>query len=124
MACELIIGEESPDPKSAFPQDPNIKTEKIWYRGERKTEMVRRAGPKLLHRNDDGSWVEYPHNLATNESMLSLLREPNRFPTILRVRNEVLNWRFFHTFRTDTDSSTRGTELDTQPVVEQPHLEI
>lgn len=111
LAYELIIGEESPDPNTAFPQDPYIKTEKIWFRGDRKTEMVRRSGPKLMHRDDEGGWIEYPHNLATNESMLSLLREPNRFPMILRIRNEVLSWRFFHTFRTDPNSPLRMPQV-------------
>ena len=111
LAYELIIGEEVADPTGPFPQDPYIKTEKIWFRCERKTEMVRRAGPRLLHRDDEGGWVEYPFELANNESMLSLLREPSRFPIILKVRNEVMSWRFFHTFRTDPESPLRKPQV-------------
>jgi predicted ATPase len=45
--------------------------------------------------------------LSDSESVLSGLREPHRFPQISALRQEILGWRFYHSFRTDIDSPLR-----------------
>ncbi len=119
LEYELVIGISSPTDRTSFPQDPYIKTEKIWSKFGRRTEMVRRAGQVLKYRDDQGHWRTYPPNLGINESMLSQLREPKRFPLCLSVANEVLNWRFYHTFRADPESPLRKL----QPVFRAPFLD-
>ncbi len=107
LEYELIIGASSPDRRSPFPEDPYIKTEKIWSRIGRRVEVVRRAAQVMKYRDDQGLWRTYPPNLAINESMLGQLREPQKFPICLRLQNVISQWRFYHTFRTDTDSFLR-----------------
>jgi predicted ATPase len=114
LEYELIVGEETvpkEGEKALFPNDPYIKNEKIWFRVGTRVEMVRRMGQKLLHRDDEGGWQEFESNLATNESMLCQLREPQRFPAILQVRNAISRWRFYHTFRTDPESPLRMPQV-------------
>ena len=45
--------------------------------------------------------------LSPSESALSELREPQRFPVLAMLRQEILGWRFYHQFRTDPDSPLR-----------------
>jgi predicted ATPase len=80
---------------SRFPQDPFVRTEKIWSRSQgRRTLLIDRAGPQLKYRDDSGSWRVYPNALATNEALLSQMREPNRFPEVLAVRQAMVGRRF------------------------------
>lgn len=109
---ELELGKQAPVPRSRFPQEAFLKREQIFLRtGERRTPLVDRAGPKLKHRGDNGGWQTYPHALAMNEAMISLLREPGKFPEVLTVKNRVDDWRFYHTFRADPDSPLRQKQI-------------
>lgn len=109
LEYEMELGVEiaSSDLPASFPHDPFIRKEKIWSRLGRRVEMIRRGGPLLQFRDDEGKWQKYRHNLDYNESMLSQIREPSRFPSIVAVRNEIASWRFFHGFRSDDDSPLR-----------------
>lgn len=114
VVYELDVGfERKQIPRqSLFPQDPFVRTEKIFLRtGERLTPLVERSGPLLKYRDGGGRWDRYPHTLATNEAMLSQLREPERFPELLSVKNRVDDWRFYHTFRADPDSPLRQKQV-------------
>lgn len=111
LEYELELGVEiaggDPRIQASFPHDPYVRFEKIWSRMGRRVELIRRGGPLLQYRDDEGKWQKYRHNLDYNESMLSQIREPSRFPSIVAVRNEIAAWRFFHGFRSDPDSPLR-----------------
>jgi predicted ATPase len=68
-------------------------------------------------RDADGLRVEYPLVLSENESVLSQLREPHRFPELFAIREEVRGWRFYHTFRTDDASPMRTPQVSVRTTV-------
>ena len=49
--------------------------------------------------------------LSPSESVFAQLREPHRFPQLSALREEILNWRFYHQFRTDTDAPARQPQV-------------
>lgn len=108
----LSVGlpELSPDgrEKTPFPLDPKIKEEQIEYiSGKSKSVLLKRRTQMIEARDLEGKRLQFPMTLAENESVLSGLREPHRFPEIANLREEFLNWRFYHQFRTDALSPLR-----------------
>ncbi len=93
---------------SMFALDPEIKEEHAWFLNDgRRTELLHRAAGTVWARDDEGTRVTFPMALSPSESALSELREPQRFPVLAMLRQEILGWRFYHQFRTDADSPLR-----------------
>lgn len=112
FAFELVCGFPQPSP-SRFCFDPEIKEEFVWIPPQRKpTTTLLDRGPGITWIRDvDGRRVEYPLTLSENESVISQLREPHRFPELFALREEMRSWRFYHTFRTDEDAPLRGPRI-------------
>jgi predicted ATPase len=117
LTCGLIPMEPAKDPPGDslsqwFRLDPDIKHEEIQlkYRGKLTSLLERKAG-LVSTRDMDGRRVEFPSAVLPNESILSALREPHRFPDLHQLRSEILSWRFYHHFRTDLDSPLRRPQL-------------
>jgi predicted ATPase len=108
---ELQIGLPSPNEQALatkFTLDPRVKEESIWPAGgHRRTLMLKRDEPTAWLRNAEGRMVPYPFQIAKSESVLSQIIEPELYPEISRVRSRILDWRFYHHFRTDSDSPLR-----------------
>jgi predicted ATPase len=102
-----------PPSSTAFRYDPEIKEEAVWTGKQRKptTTMLERSPGITWIRDADGRRVEYPLSLSENESVLSQLREPHRFPELFNIRDEVRGWRFYHSFRTDDESPMRTPQV-------------
>jgi predicted ATPase len=108
-----------PEPHGPFRFDPEIKEEFVWFGNVRKpTTTLLDRGPGITRIRDvDGNRVEYPLVLGENESVLSQLREPHRFPELFAIREELRGWRFYHTFRTDEDSPLRHPRISVRTPV-------
>jgi predicted ATPase len=104
---------------SAFWSDAEIKEEAVWFGSKRKpsTTLVERSGGMTWIRDAEGNRVDYPLVLSENESVLSQLREPQRFPELFTVRDEVRRWRFYHTFRTDDAAPFRSPQVSVRTPV-------
>lgn len=101
-----------------FDLDPEVKEEAIWPGGTRKRPlMLDRKGPSAWLRNNDGAFVEYPFQLLKHESVLSQILEPHLYPEISAVRQQMLSWRFYHHFRTDSGSPLRFPQIGVQTTV-------
>ncbi len=93
---------------SMFFDNPEVKREEIWPAGTKgRTLMLERKGPTAWLRNAEGVRVSYPFELMNSESVLSQVIDAHLYPEISEVRNEALRWRFYHQFRTDTESPLR-----------------
>ncbi|MEX1230395.1 MAG: AAA family ATPase [Planctomycetaceae bacterium] len=102
-----------------FAYDPEIKEEVVWQGKQLKpttTLLERKAGLTWI-RDEIGKRVEYPLVLGENESVLSQLREPQRFPELFSLRDEVRGWRFYHGFRTDDQSPIRTPQVSVRTTV-------
>lgn len=95
---------------TAFTLDPEIKEENIWYhKGKQKIPILKRN--KVIRvRDGDGNWISFKEGFIPSESALSEIREPERFPILTMLRAELLDWRFYHQFRTDPDSPLRKVQ--------------
>lgn len=108
LKYQLACGLPQPGYPSAFLLDPHIKEEEISYtHGGSKSVLLKREQGTITARDVDGKRVAFPMALSQNESVLSGLREPQKFPEISALRQEILNWRFYHQFRTDASSPLR-----------------
>ncbi len=110
---EAFEGAVSPITLAHFRNDIDIKQESVTilnHRGK-KLSLVNRISKAVSLRDMDGRSVEYPLAVASNESVLSGLREPHRFPELASLRQTFLNWRFYHQFRLDAASPVREAQI-------------
>ncbi len=118
VTFQLVTGFPQPS-GSLFCFDPEIKEEVIWVGPQRRkasTLLERKAGLTWF-RDMNGERVEYLVTLSENESILSQLREPHQFPELFQLREEVRDWRFYHTFRTDDEAPVRSPQVSVRTPV-------
>jgi len=112
---ELQIGLPSPNEHALgtmFKLDPRVKEEYIWPSAtKRRVLMLKRDEPSAWLRNAEGSMVTYPFQISKYESVLSQIVDPHLYPEISAVRHQILNWRFYHHFRTDAESPLRQSQI-------------
>ena len=109
-----------PTPRiSAFARDPEIKRECIWAGVQMRPSsmLVDRRGPVVQVRAADGEWRIINSSLATFDSMLTEVADPDRAPEILSMRELIRSWRFYDHFRTDLEAPARQAQLGTQTPV-------
>lgn len=104
---------------SAFGFDPQIKEEVIWIGPRRIPSMtlVERGINYTWLRDTDGNRVEYLMALSDNESILSQVRDPHRFPELFSLRDQLRQWRFYHQIRTDERSPLRSPQVSVKTPV-------
>jgi predicted ATPase len=97
---------------TVFKIDPRIKEETLWPVGtKRRVLMLKRDKPSAWLRNGEGDMVSYPFAISKYESVLSQIIDPHLYPEISALRQEMLNWRFYHHFRTDAASLLRQPQI-------------
>jgi predicted ATPase len=104
-----------PPPGAVFKLDPEIKSEDLEHRPPRGrgVPLVKRQISTAMLRNDEGSWINHPVPLVTSESILSQVQDPHLYPEVSVIRERLLKWRFYHSFRTDPDSPIRRPRTGT-----------
>jgi len=118
---ELQLGLPSPNEYALgtmFTLDPRVKEEYIWPAGgTRRVLMLKRDEPSAWLRDAAGNLVPYPFQIAKSESVLSQIIDPHLYPEISAIRASILQWRFYHHFRTDTASPLRQPQIGVQTPV-------
>jgi predicted ATPase len=101
-------GVPAPGGPGAFPLEPHIKEETLTFhhRG-RKSSLMARRGPSITARDKDDGKVEVSRGVLPSETALGSFDEPQRFPEVHAIRRALLDWRFYHSLRTDPDSVLR-----------------
>ncbi|MEZ4544548.1 MAG: AAA family ATPase [Cyanobacteriota/Melainabacteria group bacterium] len=102
-----------------FKQDPDIKFEQVEFmdRGKAIPLLRENSAFTVIARNMEGRSIPYALPLESGESVLSALREPQKFPELFKLRQDFLSWRFYHDFRTDLDSPIRKPQKATMTSV-------
>lgn len=98
---------------SLFRDDVEIKGEtlvRLKPGGSKETIFERRIA-EVTARDARGSRIDYTMRVSRNESVITGIRDPDKFPELSRLRMELLNWRFYHHFRTDKDSPLRRPQI-------------
>ncbi len=101
------------DSRTEFKLDPQVKEERVWMdsASPRPVTFFERSSSGTWTRDNQGKRISYSGELATGEGVLSQLREPHLFPELSALRMEMLQWRFYHHFRTDRDSPLRRAQI-------------
>ena len=93
---------------AAFALEPQVKEESLtFHHGPRRTKMLDRRGPSAHARDVDGSVVELGADLMASETALGSRVDAARFPDLHMIRQIMLDWRFYHDFRTDAAAALR-----------------
>jgi predicted ATPase len=104
---EVEIGVRKPA-AAAFLLEPQVKEESLIYHERRRPlNLLARKGPYVTAIDNDGLKREIGTEFLASETALGALRDPGRFGDIELVRQAMLDWRFYHDFRSDRDSSLR-----------------
>ncbi|MDR7221347.1 AAA family ATPase [Aminobacter aminovorans] len=111
-----------PPPLSAgFTFEPHVKDESLTVEvGRRPVEMMSRKGQAVFARDGDGRRIEHPERVLNSETALALLGGAGRYPEVGDMRAAVAGWRFYHGFRTDSESPVRRAALaTTSPMLDE-----
>lgn len=101
-----------PPVSAAFAFEPHIKEEVLSVTaGRRSVEMMTRKGGAAFGRDGEGRRIEQPGRLLNSETALSTLGASGHNPEAGSVRGALLNWRFYHGFRSDAGSPVRKPAL-------------
>lgn len=114
---ELTCG--LPKARDEFPLDPIIKSEQVHLlqgRGK-KVIFVDREDFAATLRDPEGRRTTHPQPLFESESVLSQIRDAHLYPEMTVLDRELTSWRFYHHFRTDTDSPLRQPQVVVQTPV-------
>ncbi|MBO0758121.1 MAG: AAA family ATPase, partial [Bradyrhizobiaceae bacterium] len=94
--------------EAAFSIEPLVKEERLMVRhGRREVVMMERKGVLVTLRNEDGARESHKNAVLPSETALSVFRDGARYPELESVRWELLDWRLYHDFRTDSGSPVR-----------------
>lgn len=93
---------------AGFLLEPQVKEEDLTFLGARRpVTLLERRGPHGFARDEAGSRHNLDTDLLPSETALASLKDPGRFPDLHAVRAAMLDWRFYHSFRTDQHSALR-----------------
>jgi predicted ATPase len=93
---------------AAFLLEPQVKEETLtFHHGPRQTKLLERRGPSARARDADGRVCELGADLMASETALGSRVDPVRFPDLHMIRQIMLDWRFYHDFRTDAAAALR-----------------
>lgn len=98
-----------PPAAAGFPFEPQIKIETLEIdQGRRRVAVMKRDGPALLYRDQEGRMATHPLKLLSSETGLSVLGGSGLHAEAALVRDVLASWRFYHGFRSDPDSPLRA----------------
>ena len=104
---EVDVGVRMPT-AAAFPLEPQVKEETLVFRkGRRPLTLLERNGPRATATDEAGRKESLGSELLASETALGALRDPARFPDVDVVRRTMLDWKFYHDFRSDRTSPLR-----------------
>ncbi len=107
----LACGISPADAHSLFRTDPDIKQETLRLGGAKGRLMAERKGPAVRFKIGQGAMEMFPLPIHASESIISEVRDGERFPACAAARETLRLWRFYHQFRTDPDSPMRRPQI-------------
>jgi predicted ATPase len=97
-----------PPTGAGFRLEPQVKAETLAYRDDRRSRnLLERKGPRGHLFTESGVKRPFGTDLLGSETALGSLRDAASYPDLHLARRTMLEWRFFHDFRTDPGSALR-----------------
>ncbi|MFM7313704.1 MAG: AAA family ATPase [Cyanobium sp.] len=114
LSYAIELGYRVDDHTSAFSLDPQIKREWIWAGGpfHPRSLLVQRQGA-VVERCGAGT-TPLAVEVSPQESLFTAVSDPLEAPEVFLLRQTILSWRFYDSFRTDRDAPARMTRLATR----------
>lgn len=113
---------------SLFLLDPEVKEEDVTVRLDDRRKpvpMCQRRNHVVTLRDGQGERVLLTDSLDLSESVLSQIADPSRYAEMALMHQLLLGWRFYHQFRTDTDSPLRDERIGVRsPVLASDGLNL
>ncbi|WP_395737160.1 AAA family ATPase [Prosthecobacter sp.] len=94
----------TPGDLTAFKLDPDIKLEAL--RNGKKL-LAKRTRCQVRLADSKGTMHTLAEPIGSPESMLALIRDLEKYPSLLHARLSLERWRFYHAMRTDPDAPAR-----------------
>ena len=111
LSYRIEIGLPRPT-DAALALEPLVKLEELSVQAKgRRTVLMKRAGPSVFMRDEKGRMQQQHISLLPSETALAGFRGGAQFPELSQVQTELLDWRFYHDFRTDDASPIRTPTL-------------
>jgi predicted ATPase len=105
---EVAMGFPPKEASASFLNEPQIKEEAVSYvGGSRPLRLVERKNRSVMARADNGRPMVIDIDLLDSETILGRIEDPSRYPELDAVRRTLLQWRFYHSLRTDAASPLR-----------------
>lgn len=99
---------------AGFLLEPQIKEERLAFVGTKRPQtLLERKEAMCMARDEEGVRHDLAAELLPSETALAALSDAGRYPDLQEVRRAMLDWRFYHGFRTDRDSPLRNPCLAT-----------
>jgi predicted ATPase len=122
IAYELRLGMPAPPPPPDMPPppfafDPQVKEETIRTLAKPRVKLLERRNRSVMLRDEEGRPQTFAAQIDLDESVLSQLAEPHRYPVLAMLRERLRRWRFYHQIRTDPDSPVRASHIGTRTPV-------
>ena len=93
---------------AALPLEPQVKEETLlFHKSRRPLTVLERRGPRATAADEDGKKQALGTELLASETALGAIQDPARFPDVDLVRRTMLDWKFYHDFRSDRASPLR-----------------
>jgi predicted ATPase len=105
LAYRMEVGFPAPVSTAAFQGEAQIRREHLIIPGIRPTVLMERDGAAVWGRNSQGQRELIEEQILASETALATARN-GQSETAL-VRDTLATWRFYHSFRSDTDSPLR-----------------
>jgi len=98
--------------KGWFATDPDIKMEEVTAnRNSKRIKLLLRKRGLIEAKGKDDKPIEFPILGNPFESAFASLRAPHLYPDLFHLRQVILDWRFYHHFRTDISSPIRKAQI-------------
>lgn len=115
----IELGLPTPTQAALSETEAVVKEETLTFKGGRRpVVLMQREGPAVWLRDEEGTRHTYKNAVLPSETALTGFQDTARFLELDLVRRTLLDWRFYHQFRTDRDAPARQSSLAvTTPVL-------
>ncbi len=123
IACETLSyaieqSHRAEDHTSVFVLDPESKREWIWASGpfHPRSLLVQRTGAVVERCGEGGPSRPLALEVSPHESLFTAVSDPLEAPEVFQLRNTILSWRFYDSFRTDRQAPARSGRIAPAPI--------
>ena len=118
FSYSMTLGLPPASKMTFFKLDPEIKEEFIWLGDTyRRASLLTERKSTILKVRDNKKWRTIDTNLEATKSILNHMNKLGTSPEILAIRDNILDWRFYDSFRTDESAPSRSVKIGSEALI-------